>query len=156
MSELHILLSEILIPKDDSVDTRAQLLSSNSIDIPDKFQAYIIQMLKNHSEIFNDIQQSLDKIVSDNKIDAKDTPELLAIIGKLYELLYKSKFITNKADYYEIISHLLYVSSAIYLRKKDKCNQEILDNISSIMASSIELIKLKSSIKAPKMKFKLF
>lgn len=118
MSELHILLSEILIPKDDSVDTRAQLLSSNSIDIPDKFQAYIIQMLKNHAEIFNDIQQSLDKIVSDNKIDAKDTPELLAIIGKLYELLYKSKFITNKADYYEIISHLLYVSSAIYLRKK--------------------------------------
>lgn len=156
MSELHILLSEILIPKDDSVDTRAQLLSSNSIDIPDKFQVYIIQMLNNHAEIFNDIQQSLDKIVSDNKIDAKDTPELLAIIGKLYELLYKSKFITNKADYYEIISHLLYVSSAIYLRKKDKCNQEILDNISSIMASSIELIKLKSSIKAPKMKFKLF
>jgi hypothetical protein len=156
MSELHILLSEIFVPKYDSVDTRDQLLSRNSIDIPDKFQVYIIEMLNKHAEIFYDIQQSLDKIVSDNKIDAKDTPELLAIVGKIYELLYKSKFITNKVDYYEMISHLLYVSSAIYLRKKNKCNQEILDNISSIMTSSIELIKLKSSIKPPKMKFKFF
>lgn len=155
-SELFKLIKNMLTPDYTIACSRQEILQQNCVEIPENIQIHIILLLNHHKELFTDIQNTLDKIVSDHKINAKDTPEIMFIVGKMYEVIYNSTFITNKSDYYDIIKHLLYVSAVLYLRVKNKCSPEILENLLSILQSSIELIKLKSSIKPSKFKFKLF
>lgn len=150
MSEgiLHNLLLDLLV-------NNRSILTDLNVSIPEHIQAHLISILHNHTEIFASIQSSLTKIVTDGKIDTKDTPEILFIVGKIYELVYKSKYISKKDDYNEIVSNLFYISAIAWLRHTGECNKEIVENLSTILSASIELIKLKSSIK-PIKKFKLF
>jgi hypothetical protein len=148
--DLLTLFRELFIFK---INEKEDLFKEYSLTIPENIQLSIAVLINNHTSIFSDIQSSLAKIVIDNKIDTKDTPEILAIIGKVYELLYKSKHITKKVDYYAIINYLIYLSTILYLRNKNILNNEIIENMSIIIKSSIELIKLKSSLKTPKFKF---
>lgn len=124
------------------------------LHLSEKIQQYLVIIINNHPVIFSDIEQSLNKIVSDGKIDVKDTPEILLIVGKIYELIYKSKHITVKTDYFDIISNLMLVASTLYLQNDVLLEKDTIQNLNNIVQSSIELIKLKSSIKSPK--FKLF
>jgi hypothetical protein len=155
IAENNVEESLIKLFSDLLVENRSKL-DEFSIKVSDDMQKYILMIIKEHSSIFSDIEVSLKKIISDGKIDSKDTPELIILIGKMYELVYKTrKNIKKKDDYYDIIKIVLHMSFILYLQSNKIDNNEMLDSVIKIIEASIELIKLKSSIKPAKL-FKFF
>jgi len=128
------------------------------IVLPNEMRKYLLVIMKHNKEIFDDIENSVKKILADERIDSNDIPELLLVIAKLYEIVYKSKHIKNKKDYYDIVKTCIHLSFVLYLKYNNISNDDIVSSMSKIIDSSIELIKLKTSIKTPSKlaNFKLF
>ena len=152
---LYEMILDLLVVNRNNPDGSSKLDECQLV-VSEEMQKYIITLINNHSIIFSDIESSLKKIVSDGKIDSKDTPEILLIVGKIYELIYKSKNINVKADYYEIVSTLMLLCSTVYLKNNVFIERDTIENLNKIVSASIELIKLKSNIKPPKFKIKSF
>jgi len=131
------------------VNNRSKL-ENFSVKLPENMQKYILLLIVNNESLFNNIEESLKKIIADNKIDSKDIPELLVLVGKIYEIIYKSKDFKCKADYFEIIKKLLLSAFVLYIEHNVENGKEIITSMEKIIEASIDLIKLKSSIKTPK------
>jgi len=132
-----------------------ELLNAFNINLTNDMKIFIKVILDNHPSIFSTIESTINKIVVDNKIDTKDIPELVVLVGKLYELLYKSKQINVKTAYFDIIKTLLQISFVLLVDNKnnDENNtKNISENAVKIIDACIELIKLKKTIK-PKFRF---
>lgn len=136
--------------------TNVKRLDLFSVKVSDEMKDHLLVIMKEHGTIFGDIEKSIKKIVADNKINSEDIPELLVLVGKIYELFYKSKHIKKKWDYYELIKCLLHISFVLYLHDRDIENKEMLKPLLNIIESAIDLIKLKSSVKPSNFKLNLF
>ena len=127
-----------------------------NVKITDELKDHLLIVFKEHKEIFSDIETSIKKILADNKINGEDIPEMLKIVGKLYETFYKSKHIKKKWDYYELTKSLLHISLVLYIHDKNIENKEIINPIINIIDSAIDLVKLKSDLKMPLIKVKFW
>lgn len=126
-----------------------------NIELTNEMTIFIQTIISYHPSIFHNIETTINKIVVDNKIDTKDIPELLILIGTLYETLYKSNKINIKSAYFDIIKTLLLLSFSLLINNNvsnNAPNNDMIENIVKIIDAAIELIKLKRTIKP---KFKL-
>ena len=62
-----------------------------NIQLDDKTKDIIAKVLQFSPGFLNEIESVLIEIVKDNKIDSNDVPNLILLVQKLYELIYKAK-----------------------------------------------------------------
>ena len=62
-----------------------------NIQLDDKTQTIITKILQFSPGFLSEIESVLIEIIKDNKIDSHDIPNLIVLVQKLYELIYKAK-----------------------------------------------------------------
>ena len=62
-----------------------------NIQLDEKTQSIINKLLKFSPGVLTEIETVFIEIVKDNKIDSNDIPNLIILVQKLYELIYKAK-----------------------------------------------------------------
>lgn len=105
-------------------------------------QHYIWLLCKESPELINNIGFSIQKIISDNKIDTKDVPEILLLVNKVYSEINGKKNIQLNIQPYELIKILLHICFIVYIENNQIENTEIINNVLNIIDASISLIKL--------------
>ena len=155
---------EDVVPKEDIIEkmvikSLVDILSKKindeniKIDLSKESIAIIAKIIKASPDFLDDIEKSMVEIIKDNKIDSNDIPNLISVIQKLYELIYKNKDIkldNNKCA--EISSSVLkFIIHTLILERKIKINEEnqvvILALIDKLIDSCINLISFQNSIK---------
>ena len=100
--EIESKLSELLEPKskvepESIVLLLLQLLSSNekikklNFDLSEDTKNVLYKLIYFSPDFLNEIDKLVKEIIKDNKIDSNDIPNLILLIKKLYELIYKLK-----------------------------------------------------------------
>ena len=65
--------------------------TKTNIQLDDKTKSIITKILQFSPGFLSEIESVLIEIVKDNKIDSNDVPNLILLVQKLYELIYKAK-----------------------------------------------------------------
>jgi len=123
-------------------------LKKINITLTPEMKRYFLLLCKYKPDFFNDVESSLKKIIMDDKIDAKDIPEIIILVKKVYEIINGDKKVP-KVDPYELIKTLLQHLFIIYTETNKIQNSELVIALVSIIEASINLVKLKT-IKVPK------
>lgn len=137
---LNVLSSEIRITKINFVLT-------------DDIREVLYKLIYFSPEFLNEIDKLANEIIKDNKIDSNDIPNLILLIKKLYELIYKLKDIKfDDAKKVEICSSILkfLIRFLIEERKvniKSENKEIILELIDTLIDSCISLIHFSGNIK---------
>ena len=85
-----------------------ELKNKLSIKLNKEAHDVIAKLLFNSPECFNEIDLTLSQIIKDNKIDSNDIPNLLILVQKIYELVYKLKSVKlDKKQRIEISASIL-------------------------------------------------
>jgi hypothetical protein len=159
-----LILPEEVVPKEDVIEkmiiqSLVDILSKKindeniKIDLSKESIAIIAKIIKASPDFLNDIEKSLVEIIKDNKIDSNDIPNLITVIQKLYELIYKNKDIKlDNKKCAEISSSVLkFIIHTLIIERKIKINEEnqvvILALIDKLIDSCINLISFQNSIK---------
>jgi len=124
-------------------------LSKFNITLTPDIQKYFLIIFKTTPELFKSIEETIQKIVLDNKINTKDIPYILMLVHNVYDIIYKNKGF-GYVNPYEVIKTLLHLAFIAYIEtNKVENSQLLIDMLLNIIDSSIELIKL-SPIKSNK------
>jgi hypothetical protein len=156
--DVPIIISEDVIEK-MIIESLGDILSKKisdaniKISLSKETTSIIAKIIKSSPDFLDDIEKSMIEIIKDNKIDSNDIPNLISLIQKLYELIYKNKDIkldNNKCA--EISSAVLkFIIHTLILERKIKINEEnqvvILALIDKLIDSCINLISFQNSIK---------
>jgi hypothetical protein len=62
-----------------------------NIQLDEKTQSIINKIVKLSPGFLTELESVFIEIVKDNKIDSKDIPDMIVLVQKLYELIYKAK-----------------------------------------------------------------
>jgi hypothetical protein len=114
-----------------------------NITIKPEIKQYLLLLCKNNEAFFVDVEESLKKIIIDNKINTKDIAEIMILVTKIYEQI-KARKQDPKIDPYEIINTLLHTLFLVYFQANNVDNPELEDIILHIIDVSLRLIKLQS------------
>jgi len=126
------------------------ILNQNSVefklDLNPRIHNYLLDFSKENPSFFTDVQTSLKQIVVDNEINAKDIPEILCLIIKIYGIV-KNKQYPPNTDPYDIIEMLVRVLLVVHLKQTNKdCSPDDInvsvEQIVSIVRIAVELLKL--------------
>jgi hypothetical protein len=129
-------LFEELLSQDKQIDKL-------NIQLSPDVKKYLLLLCKDKSDLLVSIEESLKKIVVDDKINTKDIPEIMILITKIYELIKTNKRNSN-IDPYDLISTLLQLIFIAYFELNNINNPELEDTLLHIIDSAIQLIKLKN------------
>jgi hypothetical protein len=145
----------MLVTNEPSIQTTFQelfelFLNKNyvefKLDINPEIHNYLLEFSKENSGFFIDVETSLKQIIMDNEITAKDIPDILCLIIKIYGIV-KNKQYPPNTDPYDIIEMLVKVLLVIHLKQTNKnytpddINTSV-EQIVSIVRISVELLKL--------------
>ena len=106
--------------------------------------------MQDHSVFFEQFDISVKRIISDNKIDTKDIPEIISLVSKLYIVIKKTKTNYKKLDTYELIKTILHILFVLHMQHHNIENDELTSSIINMLDASIDLLKLNSSLKSLK------
>ena len=111
-----------------------------------EIQNYLLEFCKENPSFFTDVENSLKQIIVDNEINAKDIPDILCLIIKIYGIIKHKEYPPN-VDPYEIIELLVQILLVIHLKQTNKMVnvEEInasVEQIVSIIRVAVELLKL--------------
>jgi hypothetical protein len=118
-------------------------LVDEEFKINPEIKEYLLLLCKENPVFFSDVEESLKKIVVDDKINTKDIPEVILLVGKIYEVI-NSKNNTSNIDPYEVIKILLQTVFITYFKITNVNNPELEATILHIITVSIQLIKLQA------------
>lgn len=130
-------ISELLLNLLNDVNRLQQF----KVRIKPEIKECILLLVSQDSEIFDNMDENIKKIIKDNKINSKDVPELLKLIQNLYKSINKSKDIIKKTDPYKLTEKILIIIIALYLEYNNINNTDILDTSSKIIKSVITLVR---------------
>ena len=116
-------------------------LTKLNLNITPEIQKYFLILCKESPELFGSLEETLKKIIVDNRIDTKDIPDIIVLVSKIYRIIIENKGIPN-VDPYELIKTLLQISLDIYIETNKVENPQLLFDLLRIIDSSIDLIKL--------------
>lgn len=134
-----------IIPTYSSVLTFKQLFSCEIMTnaaISADFQYYLLVLCKNKPNLLDEMEQTLKQIILDGKIDARDIPAIMKLVITIYHLVKENKN-GFQADKYIIIQLFVETLFVVYMNANDIRNEDLKQLVFQIIASSIELIKLK-------------
>ena len=115
-------------------------------------KSFIQKLLEKEPQLFATCETSLQKIISDNKINANDIPDLMVLITIIFNAIdsFDKKDLKN-VDYYELVKNILHIIIELYVEKHCDNNNEnnvlLVQCALRIVDSSIELIKLRGFAK---------
>ena len=121
-------------------------LEKYKIELYPEIQNYLLQFCTENPGFFTDVQNSLNIIIIDNEINAKDIPEILCLIIKIYGII-KNKECPTNIDPYELIELIIKILLVIHLKQTNKLDSiehinTSVDQIISIIRVAVELLKL--------------
>ena len=128
----------------------------NTIQLDEDACNVLMRIIQYTPEHFNEIESLIISIIKDNKIDSTDIPNLVHLIEKLYEVIYKLKDINldgiQKAKICgSIIKFIIHV---LVTEGKIKIDPEIqptfLENSDKLIDSCVSLLKLSKTLKVGK------
>ena len=134
------------------VDNLVTALSSTTFD--DKYSVKLnkdlINILKSNPEYFNSFEKIFLDIISDNKINPSDIPNLLLLLKKLYEILFNINSKGISIDTYKSI--LKFIVDIIVTEKVSDVQkrQELLSLVHILIDTSCELITFRQVLKSNK------
>ena len=118
-------------------------LTEYNITITPNMHKYFTLLCKENNSIFNEIELTLKTIISDDKIDIKDVPNVIVIVTKIYNIIKNDKYVPN-CDPYELIITLLKVLIILYIKTNKIGNEKLVGELDEIIKASTDLIKLKA------------
>ena len=118
-------------------------LSEYNITITPNMHKYFTLLCKENNSIFNEIELTLKTIISDDKIDIKDVPNVIVLVTKIYNIIKNNKYVPN-CDPYELIITLLKVLIILYIKTNKIGNEQLVGELDEIIKASTDLIKLKA------------
>lgn len=122
-----------------------------NIVIDNKTNNILMLLIKSNPLLFSEIQDTLIKIIKDEKIDSNDIPEILVLLKKLYEIVYSlKKTKISGIDVAKITGDILKFLVLILIKEnKIKVNNEedFLKNINQLIDISISLLSLNKTLK---------
>ena len=109
-------------------------------------------MLNFIDESFKSFEESIKKIVEDNKIDSQDVPELMNLFSNVYELIFSLKLKISTLEMSNICGELIKLTFNIMLDENliifDSLSKELTrTTFNALVDSSISLIKLSKTVK---------
>ena len=125
-----------------------ELKNKLSIKLNKEAHDVIAKLLFNSPECFNEIDLTLSQIIKDNKIDSNDIPNLLILVQKIYELVYKLKTVKlDKKQRIEISASILkFVIHTLVEERKIKIDESekvlVLALVDKLIDSCISLLDL--------------
>lgn len=130
-----IQLFEIFLNKDQN-----SLVQFN-IKLTPEIQKYFLLLCKESPDLFGIFEETLKRIILDNKINTKDIPDILLLVSKVYNTIKTNKGLPT-VDPYELIKSLLHVAFAVYLETNKIENSLLILDLLNIVDSAIDLIKI--------------
>jgi hypothetical protein len=118
---------------------------NGNIKLTPEVKKYFLFLCKEQPSLFGVIEESLKKIILDDKIDAKDIPELINVVSNIYNVI-KHKENKPQIDIYDLIKTLIHFALFVYIETNKIKNVELLDSLMKIVDISIELIKIQPEI----------
>lgn len=128
-------LFELFLNKDQN-----SLVQFN-IKLTPEIQKYFLLLCKESPDLFGIFEETLKRIILDNKINTKDIPDILLLVSKVYNTIKTNKGLPT-VDHYELIKSLLHVAFAVYLETNKVENSLLLLDLLNIVDSAIDLIKI--------------
>lgn len=128
-------LFEIFLNKDQN-----SLVKFN-IKLTPEIQKYFLLLCKESPDLFGVFEETLKRIILDDKINTKDIPDILLLVSKVYNTIKKNKGVPT-VDPYELIKSLLHVVFVVYLETNKIENSLLLLDLLNIVDSAIDLIKI--------------
>jgi hypothetical protein len=116
-------------------------LAKFDLKLTPEIQKYFLLLCKESPDLFGALEETLKKIISDNRINTKDIPDILVLVSKVYKIINENKGVPT-VDPYELIKSLLHVTLVVYIETNKVENPELLLELLKIVESSIDLIKL--------------
>jgi hypothetical protein len=102
---------------------------------------HIFNLLVADSKYFDDVEKSLKLIVQDDKIDAKDVPQIMILLTNLYSKLRGLRIEFNEKICGDMLKFVFDVAMKDGLIKMNKADVELLTCVYSIIDMSIQLIQ---------------
>lgn len=133
-----IQLFEIFLNKDQN-----SLVQFN-VKLTPEIQKYFLLLCKESPNLFGIFEETLKRIILDNKINTKDIPDILLLVSKVYNTIKTNNGVPN-VESYEIIKTLLHVALVVYLETHNSVNKvenSLLLDLLNIVDSAIDLIKI--------------
>ena len=116
-----------------------------SIKLTPEIQQYFLLLCKEFPELFSSFEETLKKIILDDKIDSKDIPDILVLVSMIYKIVKENKGVPT-VDSYELIKTLIHLGFIVYIETNNVKNKEAVLDILRIIDASIDLIKLSPII----------
>jgi hypothetical protein len=132
-------LFEIFLTQDESI--LGENVKKFSIKLTPEIQKYFLLLCKESPEIFGLFEETLKKIILDDKIDSKDIPDILVLVSKIYKMIKENKGIPT-IDTYELIKTLIHLGFIVYIETNKIENKDAVLDLLRIIDASIDLIKL--------------
>ena len=139
-----------------TAELAAQLLSNTDVSFKlTNDQLQILQvLLANSPSVLTDLNNCLNLIIIDGKIDASDIPLFMKIVREVYMVCHQNKAIKVATVATTLAPVLKYVI-CILLKKNDLATPNLLGCCNNIIDTSVQMIQLQSSLKPKKWSFKL-
>ena len=123
-----------------NVLTKTEGLDKYSIQLTPEIK-HIFNLLVADSKYFDDVEKSLKLIVQDDKIDAKDVPQIMILLTNLYSKLRGLRIEFNEKICGDMLKFVFDVAMKDGLIKMNKADVELLTCVYSIIDMSIQLIQ---------------
>jgi hypothetical protein len=137
----EIIIKTFLQLFENFISEESKNLDKFNIFLTPDTKNYLLILSKESPDLFGALDDSLNKIVKDNKVDIKDTPEILVLVNKVYHSIKENNHIIS-IDPYQLIKILLHISFVIYIDNNKVENPQLLLDLLKLVESSIDLIKL--------------
>ena len=129
---LTAILQNVLL-KTDGLDKYSVQLTPELKDI--------FNLLIADTKYFDDVEKSLKLIIQDDKIDAKDVPQIMVLLTNLYSKLRGLRIEFNEKTCSDMLKFVFDVAMKDGLIKMNKSDVELLTCVYNIIDTSIQLIQ---------------
>lgn len=132
-------LFEIFLTQDQS--NLAEKFTKFDIKLTPEVQKYFLLLCKESPDLFGSFEETLKKIILDDRINSKDISDILVLVSKVYRIIKENKGIPI-VEPYELIKTLIKLGFVVYIETNKIENPQLLLDLLKIVESSIDLIKL--------------
>ena len=158
---------EVIINKDITVEVESksiillllQVLSSDNkintvnFELSNEVTDILYKLIYYSPDFFNEIDKIINEVIKDNKIDSNDIPNLILLIKKLYDLIYRLKDVKlDLVKRAEICGDILKFTVRFLIEERkinisNENKQSILELMDKLIDSCVGLIQISTNIR---------
>jgi len=120
-------------------------LDNFNVKITPELKSIMLTLCETQPNLFFEAEDSLSKIIEDDKIDSKDVPELINLINLIYRTINKDKKICTSMDKKEFIKSFVHILFILFIKKKGINNENLSLCAVNIIESSMNLLNTNIS-----------